>query len=167
MTKRTTLHEHVAQPRRYGAHSLDSVRHDPYEPTGKYPDCHCGACGAAYTSGRWHWSDERPGNERTCPACRRIADHMPAGRLTLHGPYVAAHRDELVRIARHEDEVERGLHPMHRIMEIEAAGDAVSVTTTDVHLPQRIGEALRRAHDGTLEIAFSDAGYEIRVDWRR
>jgi hypothetical protein len=80
---------------------------------------------------------------------------------------VVAHEAELVRIARREAESERGLHPMHRIMDIEAGPDAVHVTTTDIHLPVRIGEAVRRAHDGTLDITFGEDAYEVRVDWRR
>lgn len=167
MTQKTPSHARVAQPRRYGARILDSLRHDPYEPRGKYPLCHCDACGAVYRSGRWHWADAPEGEVRTCPACRRIAEGMPAGHLTMQGPYVAAHAGELTSLARHEAEAERALHPMHRIMDVEIGEDAVLITTTDVHLPQRIGEALRRAHDGKLEITFREDTYDIRVDWRR
>ena len=68
---------------------------------------------------------------------------MPAGWLTLEGPYVARHQDELLGIARHEAEAERPEHPMHRIMDIESRTNAIEIATTDIHLPRRIGEALR------------------------
>lgn len=167
MTQNAPSHARVVQPRRYGARILDSLRHDPYEPRAKYPLSHCGTCGAVYRSGRWHWADEPEGEARTCPACKRTAEGMPAGHVTLQGPYVAMHGAELVSLARHEAEAERALHPMHRIMNVESAADCVRITTTDVHLPQRIGEALRRAHDGKLEITFCEDAYEIRVDWKR
>jgi hypothetical protein len=56
---------------------------------------------------------------------------------------------------------------MHRIMSLEPRANGIEITTTDIHLPRRIGEALRRAHDGELMFAFSDDAYEIRVQWQR
>jgi hypothetical protein len=152
----------------YGARVLDSERHDPYQPKGKYRDMRCSACGALYRSGRWQWSStDETAAPGTCPACRRIADRMPAGRLSLEGPYVAQHHAELVQIAQHEADAERAEHPMHRIMALDPRAGGIEITTTDIHLPRRIGEALRRAHDGDLTFAFSDNAYEIRVHWRR
>ena len=167
MTQRNPSHAQVAQPRRHGARILESLRHDPYEPRGKYPASHCTTCGAVYDAGRWQWADEPKGGERTCPACRRVADRLPAGRVTLRGPYVAAHADELASLVRNEARAESALHPMHRMMEIATGSDGIVVTTTDVHLPQRIGEAVRRAHDGDLDVGFAKDAYEIRVAWTR
>ena len=92
---------------------------------------------------------------------------MPAGRLTLEGPYAMQHQAELVRLARNEAAAENGEHPMHRIMDIELGTDAIVITTTDIHLPRRIGEALRRAHDGDLTMVFGENAYEIRARWQR
>ena len=152
---------------RHGARILDAVRHDPYEPRAKLVPTRCGTCGAVFRAGRWRWNDDGAAEPGTCPACRRIADHMPAGRVTLHGPYVAEHRDEICNIVRREGELERAEHPMHRLVDVRAHDDVVDVTTTDVHLPRRIGTALERAHDGELQIDFREDAYEIRVAWRR
>ena len=154
---------------RYGARVFDDARHDPYEPRGKYAEgTHCAGCGAAYHEGRWRWGGGAGGGAAaTCPACRRIHDRLPAGYLTLEGPYVAEHRAELVRLVRHQGEEEGAEHPMHRIMALDESPGRIDVTTTDVHLPRRIGEALRRAHDGELSIAFGADAYEVRVQWRR
>ena len=157
----------AGQQRRYGARVLDDVRHDPYEPAGKFSAMRCGTCDAVYNAGRWQRSGAQALPTGTCPACRRIADRMPAGRVKLDGPYAAQHRTELLRIAQHEAEAEGSEYPMHRIMNIEPLANAIEITTTDVHLPRRIGEALKRAHDGKLTIAFSDDAYEIRVLWER
>jgi hypothetical protein len=152
---------------RHGARILDALRHDPYQPRGKLPVTRCDGCGAVYRAGRWRWGDDARAATGTCPACRRIADRLPAGRLTLAGPYVAAHRDELAAIVRHEGELERAEHPMHRLIDVQVGDDTIEVTTTDIHLPRRIGTALERAHDGSLAIDFSEDAYEIRVAWRR
>ena len=85
----------------------------------------------------------------------------------MEGPYLAAHEKELVQIARHQAEQERAEHALHRIMNIESRPGSLEITTTDIHLPRRIGEALARAHDGELTIRFSEDAYEIEVRWHR
>jgi hypothetical protein len=160
---------------RYGARVLDEPRHDPYHPRGRYVEgTACTECGATYRGSRWRWpsttespSAERRGETALCPACRRIHDHLPAGRLTIDGAYFAEHRADLMAIVRHQAEEERAERPMHRLMAIDERADGIEVTTTDIHLPRRIGEALHRAHHGDLEIAFGKDAYEIRVHWHR
>jgi len=34
-------------------------------------------------------------------------------------------------------------------------------------MPRRIGEAIKRAYRGTLDMHFDDAAYFVRADWRR
>lgn len=154
---------------RYGARVFDDERQDPYHPREKLTDAtHCRKCGAVYRHGRWQWeAPAESGGPATCPACRRVQDRLPAGRLMLDGPYAAAHREELVRIACNQAEEECSLHPMHRIMRVEERKEDVEITTTDIHLPRRIGEALKRAHDGDLTIVFAKDAYEVRVHWHR
>jgi hypothetical protein len=52
-------------------------------------------------------------------------------------------------------------------MAIEDHPDRVTITTTDLHLPRRIGEALHRAHDGELTIDHEKQAYLVRVSWSR
>jgi hypothetical protein len=167
--KRVAAATAPGQSKRFGARVLDDPRHDPYQPPGKYAEpTHCPTCGAVYQRGRWHSHAPMPGSRpETCPACRRVHDRLPAGRVTLSGPYVALHRLELVQLARNQEREERAEHVLHRIMDIDERADAIDITTTDVHLPRRIGEAVRRAHDGALAIDFADDAYEIRVRWQR
>jgi hypothetical protein len=153
---------------RYGARVFDTKRHDPYEPRGKRAGpLRCGSCGAAYRKGRWQWSDI-PGAATldACPACERTRDKMPAGWITLEGPLVAARGDELMRIALNEATHERGEHPLHRVIDTVRHGDRVEIATTDVHLPQRIGRAIQRAHHGALVIRYGSNEYSVRVHWR-
>jgi len=154
---------------RYRDRILDDPRHDPYQAPHKVADeTTCPDCGAYYVGGRWkHGLGDRTGPSARCPACRRIADDMPAGTLELEGPYVAAHADELTRIVRHVAEREGRDHPLHRIMGIVREGERIRVTTTDLHLPQRMLEALRSAHDGEGEVHYGHGDYQVRAAWRR
>ena len=155
--------------KRFGARILDDPRHDPYRPLGKYAEpTRCGTCGAVYRRGHWQWIAAPAGSRSgVCPACRRAHDRLPAGRLRLIGPYVALHRAELVQIVCNQARQERAEHPLHRIMHIDERTDSIDITTTDIHLPRRIGRALKQAHDGDLTIDFGNDAYEIRVHWHR
>ena len=127
----------------------------------------CRQCGAVYHHGRWQW-DRSPEGARNdiCPACRRINDGIPAGIVTLHGPVARRRKAEIVGLARHEEAAERAEHPLNRIIGIDETEDGLVISTTDIHLPRRIGTALRRALHGTLDIHFDDGGYFVRVNWR-
>ena len=157
------------QFKRFGARALDDPQHDPYQAGGKIAEpIHCATCGAVYRAGRWQWADAAESSSpTTCPACKRVHDKLPAGWLILEGEYVASHGPELVQIARAQAQQQRDEHPLHRIMDIASTTDRIDITTTDIHLPRRIGEALKRAHDGDLSIAFSEDAYQIRVRWHR
>ena len=116
--------------------------------------------------GRWQWTNEFGAvNEDRCPACRRIADRLPAGILTLHGGFVQLHETEIFNLARNQEAAERSEHPLNRIADIERTDAGLVITTTDIHLPRRIGEAIKRAYRGTLDMHFDDAAYFMRADW--
>lgn len=148
--------------------SQESVQ-DTYQMRGKLPEpTVCPACGAVFHRGRWTWGAHPPdAYQHRCPACSRVRDAYPAGSLTLSGPYLASHRDELLRLARNEETAQRGDHPLARIMAVEHSRDHLTITTTDLHLPRRIGEALRRAHGGELTVDHEKRAYLVRVAWTR
>ncbi|MDP6475709.1 MAG: BCAM0308 family protein [Alphaproteobacteria bacterium] len=145
--------------------------HDPYMTREKPKEpMACSECGVVFHEGRWRWPSYSPpsgANRGTCPACRRIHDGYPASRLTLSGGFVGAHKDEVIRLARHQEELEKGEHPLHRIMDIEQAEDGLVLTTTDIHLPRRIGKALHHAYKGDLDIQYGEEEYSLRVRWSR
>lgn len=170
MTRRAPAPTPVTPPGhidRYRDRIFDDKRHDPYQPAGKYAEpTRCPQCGAVYEHGRWRWGRAPPGSHGgECPACRRAHDKLPAGIVTFDGPFVAAHKDELIRIARNEAEHEAAEHPMHRIMHIDERSGGIEISTTDIHLPQRIGEAMKRAHHGELSVQYASDEYSVRAHW--
>ena len=155
------------QARRTAGRAQQDNLLDPYQRVAKLPDgTVCRECGAVHRAGRWTWA-ARPADAREglCPACRRIAEASPAGIVTIRGPVAQRHKTEIVGLARHQETAEKAEHPLNRIIEIAAEADAITVTTTDIHLPRRIGEALKRAFHGKLAMHFDDAAYFARVDW--
>lgn len=143
--------------------------HDPYKMRRKLPEpTVCPQCQAVYRDGRWEWGD-RPADahEELCQACHRINDKYPAGELTLKGDFLRRHRLEVEHLARNEERLENGEHPLNRIMAIEDRGEDLLITTTDIHLPRRIGDALHRAYEGELDYHYDEESHFIRVSWRR
>jgi hypothetical protein len=121
-----------------------------------------------FRDGRWRRSDSKPAPAGAlCPACRRVEGHHPAGELRLAGPFVAAHRQDVLATVQRVAEREGAGHPLERIAEIRDEGDEIVVTTTGVHLARAMGQALRHAWHGVLEIEDDDAELGVRVQWRR
>jgi hypothetical protein len=155
-------------PRRW-SRAQNGRRIDPYKHPGKLvAPTVCPQCGAIYRSGRWQWGP-RPSEAREaiCQACHRSNDNHPAGVVSLTGSFVRPNRPEIVRLAEAQALGERQDHPLNRIIDIKQSEDRVVITTTDLHLPQRIGAAMLRTFQGTLDRHVDEVGYLVRVDWHR
>jgi NMD protein affecting ribosome stability and mRNA decay len=156
-----------AGSRRIAGHAQEDHILDPYQRQQKLDDdTICRQCGAVYHKGRWHWG-ARPENahEALCPACRRINDRFPAGIVKLRGALGPQQKEEIVRLARHQEEAEKGDRPLNRIINIDEDADGIAINTTDIHLPRRIGEAVQRAFHGSLKEDFDEGGYFVRINW--
>lgn len=152
------------------SHNIQEEVHDAYQRRKKFREPSvCTQCDAVYHDGRWQWLEETPKEAAAdlCPACHRIKDKYPAGEIILAGTFLAAHREEILALVRHEAESETAEHPLHRIMAIEEHPGGPVVTTTDIHLPRRIGHALEHAYKGLMEIRFDKDGHFARVKWHR
>jgi hypothetical protein len=172
MTARKTIPSPLTGPggvARHGAAIYDDPQHDPYQAKRKYTEpTVCKDCGAVFHRGRWQWSAAPADAQRAlCPACHRVRDKFPAGTVTLEGGFVAGHRAELLGIVHNQERREKGEHPLHRIIAVDESVDRIVVTTTDIHLPRQIGEALKHAHQGELDIRFGAGEYSVQVNWRR
>ncbi len=162
--QRSKTHPAASLPREHAKKDAD-----PYKERGKLPDpSACTECRAIYRAGRWAWGAPPADAEPViCPACRRIADDYPAGLVRLRGAYLAAHRAELEHIARNVEQRERAEHPLKRIIALREDGAELEISTTDAKLARGIGEALKHAHKGKLEMSPSARENVVRVVWER
>ena len=72
---------------------------DVYRPKRGLPEgAMCKGCGIVYHNKRWQTESTQGGSkvEVVCPACQRMEDHNPAGVVTLSGPYLASHKEEIL-----------------------------------------------------------------------
>jgi len=148
---------------------MQEKRHDAYKEWGKCSEpTVCSECGALFLGGRWSWNEPPEyANKTICPACQRIADNYPAGHMVLEGQFFEQHHEEILNLLHNEEKLEKGEHPMERIMSIVDEEGQTLVTTTGVHLARRIGEALAWAYQGDLDFKYGDAEQSIRVSWSR
>lgn len=156
------------QPERFDR-QLAEEHKDPYRPKTKLPEpTVCPQCALVYHDGHWQTLARPDGaHESVCPACRRINDRFPAGYVTLESDFVKQHRDELIKLARTTEQRERDQHPLQRIMEIKDDGNRIDITTTDIHVARRIGEAIQSAYEGELDINYGPEDYVVRIGWSR
>lgn len=142
---------------------------DTYKTRGKLREpTVCTGCGAVYHKGRWQWLAQ-PSRPQTalCPACQRAHDRSPGGYLTLRGPFLMKHRDEIVQLVRNVGEREKSQHPLRRIMALEPRDDGLLVTTTLMEMARSIGDAVHRAYQGELDYHYADEASILRVSWQR
>jgi hypothetical protein len=154
--------------RRFGRGQWDHII-DPYKRAQKlHEPTVCPQCGAVYQQARWHWAP-RPvdAREELCQACHRINDKYPAGVVTLTGAIVQQHKADIIGLVHHQEQAEKKEHALNRIISIEESANNVVINTTDIHLPMRIGKAIKRAFRGELSDHFDEHGYFVRVNWHR
>ena len=147
---------------------LQEHNHNPYKIRQKLPEpTVCPDCNAVFQGGRWHWAKNWPldAHRESCEACRRTKDHYPAAEVTLKGRAVRLHKAEMVNLARNLEKLDRTEHPLHRIMKIEERADSVIISTTDLHLARRIGQAVCHAHKGKVNWQYNKGACFARVNW--
>jgi len=142
---------------------------DPYEFARKPKEpAQCPECRATFHGGRWTWVEAPPGaHEHLCPACHRVRDNAPAGYVTLTGPFLAEHLDEILHLVRNCESREKAEHPLERIIAIEHLPDRVLVTTTGTHLAREVAGKVHHAYQGELDLNYSEGENLVRATWRR
>lgn len=148
---------------------IEEVGHDPYHARSKVREpAVCPQCGLVFHAGRWQrLVRQAAANEHLCPACHRIKDGLPAGIITLEGAFAAENATEILNLVRNEETREASDHPLQRIMAVTREDGKTVITTTDIHLARRIGDAVVHAFHGKLNLKYSPDEYQVRAHWSR
>jgi hypothetical protein len=85
----------------------------------------------------------------------------------LKGTFASRQPEQVMGVIKNIEAKENKEHPLARVMRIETTPDGLVVSTTDSHLPRQIGEALKHAHHGELEIHYGEGEDSIRVNWTK
>jgi hypothetical protein len=144
--------------------------HDPYKARAKSAGpAICPQCGACFDAGRWFWRQQPLSGAapETCPACHRVNDHFPAGEIRIRGDFALAHKEDILNLVKNCQTREASAHPMSRIMAISEGQGEILITTTDIHLPRVIGNALERAYKTQAVFSYLPEEHFVRVKWRR
>lgn len=129
----------------------------------------CRGCGIVYRNKRWQIETAAVNIccEVLCPACQRVEDHNPGGVVTLSGPYLTAHKEEILNTIRHLESKSREKNPLGRIMEITEEQNRITVTTTEDKLAQKLGREIYKSQRGELHYQWSHDQNLVRVEWSR
>ncbi len=149
--------------------TVQEYQHDTYKLRGKIKEpTVCSECGALFHKGRWTWSAAPAGSDEIiCPACMRIRDKYPKGFVTIAGGFKDTQHDQVIGLVKNTEDLEKKEHPLSRIMSIDSKPEGLVIATTDTHLPRRIGDALKHAYHGELELHYDKAEDFVRVTWTR
>lgn len=142
---------------------------DPYLKPPSSGVALCPKCGAVYQQGRWSWQAAPAAEAQSldCPACQRIADDQPAGTLHLSGAFLGEHRDEILNLIHNTETAEKAQHALERLLRVRDEEAGLQVTTTGVHLANRIGHALSAAYKGSIEYSYNEDEHHVGIHWRR
>jgi NMD protein affecting ribosome stability and mRNA decay len=149
--------------------AVQEYQHDTYKLRGKLKEpTVCPECGALFHKGRWTWgAAPSTAEEASCPACHRVRDKYPKGLVTIKGAFKDEQQEQVIGVVKNTEAKEKKEHPLSRIMSIEPKLEGLVISTTDTHLPRRIGEALKHAYHGQLELHYDKDEDFVRVTWTR
>ncbi|MDD2540599.1 MAG: BCAM0308 family protein [Desulfuromonadaceae bacterium] len=144
---------------------------DVYQEKGGVKGVAYCACGAEFRNKRWYCGDsgtvQNEGHELVCPACHRIADHNPAGIVSLSGEFLADHESEIHNLINNTAQTSVLRNPLGRVMDICNDTGGITITTTDVKLAQKIGREVFKSYGGQLQYTWTHAESPVRVTWSR
>jgi NMD protein affecting ribosome stability and mRNA decay len=149
---------------------------DPYAPRVDPGEvAACTQCHALYHRRHWFFDHDAYFRETMqpttrmvlCPACQKIRDRYAEGQVTLRaGPFLNAHKEEILHLIHNEEERAKGFNPLERIIEITESEEGIVVTTTNEKLAQRIGRTLKSTYQGDTTYHWSEPKF-LSVEWQR
>jgi len=148
---------------------------DPYIDEAGMPEpASCDSCGAVYLNKRWYVNMEAAPltqseikHTTTCPGCRKVKEGYAEGFVELSGGYLWQHEEEIRNIIKNEVQKAKDKNPLEKIIFIKREGDSLLIETTEEKLAEHLGRAINNAHQGELQVTWTEDHSRCRVSWNR
>lgn len=128
----------------------------------------CSECNAYFDGKKWTATCRLPRSESAeleetlCTACKRIRDKIVLGTVHLDGDVIASRPDEIMRMIRREEEIERSRNHCSRIFDIDRNGRKMTIRTVNSLLAIHIAKQFKKAFKGRMEIFKDTPGHRPR-----
>lgn len=125
----------------------------------------CPECHAVYDGRKWNGSarppDKKSGHiqHALCTPCKRIRDRIVYGTVHLDGEVIASRGEEILRMIRREEEIEKARNYCSRILDIRSEGQKMTVRTINSLLAIHIAKQFKKAFKGRIDIYKDTPGH--------
>ncbi len=128
----------------------------------------CSKCHAIFNGKKWNGSHELSEENLAefkhtlCTACKRIRDKVALGTVHLDGEVITSRPDEVERMIRREEEIERARNHCSRILDITRNGRKMTVRAVNSLLAIHIARQCKKTFKGRIEIYKDTPGHRPR-----
>lgn len=128
----------------------------------------CSKCHAVHNGKRWNGAHEISRRkleemEKTlCTACKRMRDKVALGTVHLNGEVIVLRKDEIMRMIRREEEIEKSRNHCSQILDVKCDGQKMTVQTVNSLLAIHIAKQFKKAFKGRMEIYKDTPGHRPR-----
>lgn len=125
----------------------------------------CTECHAVFDGRKWKGALQTPRQDTDrldktlCTACKRVRDKVAFGTVYLEGEALVSRYDEIVRMIRREEEIERDRNYSSRILDIRREGSKMTVRTVNSILAIHIAKQFKKAFKGRIDIFKDTPGH--------
>ena len=128
----------------------------------------CAECKAVYDGRKWDGSAHLSLRnfeklEKTlCTPCKRVRGNVALGVVYLNGEVLESRAEEIVRMIRREEEIERTRNHCSRILDIRCEGPKMTIRTVNSQLAIHIAKQFKKKFKGRMDIFKDTPGHRPR-----
>jgi hypothetical protein len=91
-----------------------------------------------------------------------MRDKIALGTVYLKGEVLVSRPEEVLRMIRREEQIEQAHNHCSRILDIDSAGQKMTIQTVNSLLAIHIGKQLKKAYRGRMQIYKNTPGHRPR-----
>lgn len=131
----------------------------------------CTHCKAIHDGRKWFYDgklfskliENKKAETTLCETCKRVRDRIICGIVYLEGDIIEKNRDEIMRMIKREEAIERSHNHLSRILDIIQDKNRIMIQTINQRLAIHIGKQMKKRFKGSsLEISGGISGHRSR-----